>query len=88
MIRFLKKHLLFINSPGIISSIGDIAQLGEHPLDVRKVTGSNPVISTLKKPRKYAVLLGKWRIYEVFLCGFPARRNGIPVQKKVHSSHV
>lgn len=27
---------------------GDIAQLGEHPLDVRKVAGSNPTISTLK----------------------------------------
>ena len=28
---------------------GRLAQLGEHPLDVRKVTGSSPVSSTMKE---------------------------------------
>ena len=41
-----KKYLLFSSTSVTIASVGDIAQLGEHPLDVRKVTGSNPVIST------------------------------------------
>ena len=41
-----KKYLLFFPTSVTIASVGDIAQLGEHPLDVRKVTGSNPVIST------------------------------------------
>ena len=38
--------MLFSPTSVTIASVGDIAQLGEHPLDVRKVTGSNPVIST------------------------------------------
>ena len=32
------------------SCFGHLAQLGEHPLDVRKVTGSSPVVPTISKP--------------------------------------
>ena len=30
------------------AAIPDLAQLEEHPLDVRKVSGSNPLMSTTK----------------------------------------
>lgn len=31
---------------------GHLAQLEEHPLDVRKVMGSSPLVSTNKRPAK------------------------------------
>ena len=46
---------------------GRLAQLVEHPLDVREVTGSSPVSSTIKT----AVFEKKQRFFSNFFAHFP-----------------
>ena len=44
-----KKDLLFVSACCIIVSVrGHLAQLVEHSLDVRRVSGSSPLMSTIK----------------------------------------
>ena len=72
------KHLTNTRAPAIIcTASGRLAQLVEHPLDVRKVAGSSPTSSTRrveqkrccpKKPRKFLGFLHVWgsKKYRVF----------------------
>ena len=59
---------------------GRLAQLVELPLDVRKVTGSSPVPSTIRKsPLESQILMGFF-----FFCFKEFSKNRGKVHKKVH----
>ena len=50
--KFFDYFLPNLVSHSIIRTDGDIAQLGEHLLDVQRVAGSSPVVSSFLKPLK------------------------------------